>query len=83
MIDPTEDIRRQHLAQINADPGSREALEAKHGKVYDTQELANEFEVKGFQAPYVVVRHRSDGVLGSLSFQHQPRFYFDFEPHDK
>ena len=83
MSDPTEDIRRQHLAEINAASGSREALEAQHGKVYDTQELASEFEVLGFQAPYIVVRRRSDGVLGSMAFQHQPRFYFGFQPHDK
>jgi hypothetical protein len=83
MSDPTEDIRRQHLAEINADPGTRETLEAKHGKVYDTQELANEFELIGFQAPYVVVRRRSDGALGSMAFQHHPRFYFSFEPHEK
>jgi hypothetical protein len=83
MTDPTEAIRRQHLAEINTNPGSREALEAKHGKVYDTQELSELFEVVGFQAPYVVVRRRSDNVLGSMAFQHQPRYYFGFEPHNK
>lgn len=83
MTDPTEEIRRQHLAEINANPGSREALEAKHGQGYSTEELSEQFEVLGFQAPYVVVRRRSDGVLGALAFQHQPRFYFNFQPHDK
>jgi hypothetical protein len=29
----------------------------------------------------VVVRRRSDGVKGSLYFQHNPRFYYGFEPH--
>jgi hypothetical protein len=28
MTDPTEDIRKQMLAEINAQPGSREYLEA-------------------------------------------------------
>ncbi len=83
MTDPTEEIRRQHLAEINADPGSREALEAKHGHVYSTEELSELFEVVGFQAPYVVVRRRSDGVLGSMAFQHAPRYYFGFQPHSK
>ena len=32
-------------------------------------------------APLVVVRRKSDGVKGSLMFQHSPRFYFGFEPH--
>ena len=36
------------------------------------------FAVEGFLAPYVVVRRKSDGVRGTLTFQHSPRFYFDF-----
>lgn len=79
MPDPTETIRRQQLAEINADPGSREALEAKHGQVWNTEELRRDFEVLGFAAPLIVVRRRSDGVKGSLYFQHDPRFYFDFQ----
>jgi hypothetical protein len=79
MSDPTESIRRELLAEINAAPGSREALEAEHGKVWDTSQLGEDFEVIGFAAPVVVVRHRSDGVKGSLMFQHNPRFYFGFQ----
>lgn len=81
MTDPTETIRRRQLAEINTQPGSREALEAEHGQVWDTQELARDFQVEGFLAPYVVVRRKSDGQRGSLMFQHNPRFYFGFEPH--
>ena len=80
MFDPTETVRRAMLAEINAQPGSREALVAKHGQVWDTQQLAQDFEVSGFSAPLVVVRRRSDGVKGSLMFQHSPRFYFGFAP---
>lgn len=82
MTDPTETIRRERLVEINAVPGSREALEAKYGQVWDTGELAEEFEVIGFLAPVVVVRRRSDRVKGSLEFQHSPRFYFSFQPHE-
>jgi len=57
----TEDIRKQMLAEINAVPGSREYLEAKHGQVWDTQQLSDDFEVIGFAAPLVVVRRKSDG----------------------
>lgn len=78
MDDPTEPIRRVRLAEINTDPGSREALEAKYGQVWDTQELARDFEVIGFLAPYVVVRRKADGVKDSLEFQHHPRWYFNF-----
>jgi hypothetical protein len=81
MSDPTESIRRQQLAEINAQPGSREALEAQHGQVWDTQELGRDFTVEGFMAPYVAVSRKADGRRGSLMFQHSPRFYFGFQPH--
>jgi hypothetical protein len=80
MTDDTEPIRRLRLAEINAQPGSREALEAKYGRVWTTDELAQEFEVIGFLAPYVAVRRKSDGVKGSMEFMHNPRFYFNFAP---
>jgi len=78
MSDPTEGIRREMVAEINAEPGSREALEAEHGQVWDTSEMSAEFEAIGFMAPFIVVKRKSDGVKGSLTFQHSPRFYFDF-----
>jgi hypothetical protein len=78
MTDPTEAIRRERLAEINAEPGSREALEAQHGQVWDTQQLGQDFQVIGFLAPLVVVRRKADGVKGSLEFQHTPRYYFNF-----
>jgi hypothetical protein len=78
MSDQTETIRRRRLAQINVEPGSRESLEAEHGQVWDTSELGADFDVTGFMAPFVVVRRKSDGVKGSLEFQHSPRFYFNF-----
>lgn len=78
MPDETEGLRRQRLAEINAEPGSREALEATYGQVWDTQQLRDDFEVIGFMAPLVVVRRTADGVKGSLEFQHNPRLYFNF-----
>jgi hypothetical protein len=79
--DETESIRRLQLAEINAQPGSREALEAEHGQVWDTDELRRDFAVEGFLAPYVVVRRKVDGQRGSILFQASPRFYFGFEPY--
>ena len=79
MFDPTEQIRRELVADINAQPGSREFLEAKYGQVWDTQQLQEDFTVEGFLAPFVGVRRKSDGAKGSLMFQHNPRFYFNFE----
>jgi hypothetical protein len=78
MTDPTENTRRQMVAAINAEPGSRAALEAEHGQVWDTDELTRHFEVLGLMAPFVVVRRKADGVKGSLMFQHMPRLYFAF-----
>ena len=82
MNDPTETIRRERLVEINAVPGSREALEAKHGQVWDTDQMMEEFQVIGFMAPICVVMRRSDGVKGSVEFQHSPRYYFSFQPHE-
>ena len=81
MSDPTEAIRKELVVKINAEPGSREALEAQHGQVWDTNQLREDFDVLGFGAPLVVVRRKSDGQKGSLFFQHSPRFYFGFEAH--
>ncbi len=81
MTDPTESIRRQILTEINAAPGSREYLEHKHGQVWDTGQLQEDFEVLGFMAPLIAVRRKPDGVKGSLMFQGSPRFYFGFEAH--
>ena len=79
MTDPSERLRRARLAEINADPGDRAALAAQYGQVWDPQELAQEFDVLGFLAPFVVVRRKSDGQKGSLEFQHHPRYSFRFQ----
>lgn len=78
--DPTEEARRQRLAEINSEAGERAELEARYGQVWDTKELARDCIVIGFMAPLIVVQRKSDGVRGSLEFQHQPRFYFNFQP---
>jgi hypothetical protein len=79
--DPTEQSRRQRIREINCDPTPRESLEAKYGQAWDTKELCKDFDVEGFMAPYVVVRRKCDGHVGSMEFQHDPRFYFNFSPH--
>ena len=81
--DTTESIRREMVAEINHAPGSREALEATYGKVYDTTQLQEEFDVLGFMAPFVSVVRKSDWRKGSMMFQHNPRFYFDFTESSK
>jgi hypothetical protein len=58
----------------------RHDLEAAYGKVWDEEELAQEFKVTAIIALQAVVVRNADGQVGSLSFQNQPRFYFNFQP---
>ncbi|HWR13478.1 MAG TPA: hypothetical protein VN577_01520 [Terriglobales bacterium] len=74
-----EMARRERASELNRNPVSRSKLEARHGQVWTPEDLLRDFEVIGFAAPFVVVRQRSDGAVGSLEFQHHPRFYFNFE----
>lgn len=77
--DLAERLRMDRLRQINARPEERAELEARFGRVWDSRELERDFVPVGFLAPYVVARRKADGVLGSLEFQHQPRFYFNWK----
>ena len=56
MADQTETIRRELVAEINAAPGSREALEAEHGQVWDTDQMMEDFEAIGFGAPQTALK---------------------------
>ena len=58
----------------------RQALEAVYGKVWSEEEVAQVFRITAIIAPQVVVVRRSDGQVGTLTFQNDPRFYFDFNP---
>lgn len=79
MSDTTEGLRMGMQQDINSNSRTREQLEKEEGKVWDTQELSKDFDVLGFGAPFVVVRRKSDGVEGSLLFQHSPRFYWGWQ----
>lgn len=81
MSDPTEPARRAMTAAINSDPFTREHLESVYGEgnVFNTEELSKHFSVQGFAAPFVIVHRKSDGAVGTLTFQHEPRLYWDFQ----
>jgi hypothetical protein len=79
MSDLTEQIRKQRVAEINNEDNTRKSLEAKHGQVWSTGEMQQDFDAIGFMAPLIVVSRKSDGVKGSLEFCSSPRFYFNFE----
>lgn len=78
-VDPTEDVRRQLQSEINAAAAERSELENRYGRVWDTKQLGEDFEVIGFLAPFCTVKRRFDGKRGTVEFQHRPRFYFSFE----
>ncbi len=79
MIDPTEETRRALVTEINSQAAERATLEARYGLVWNTSELANDFEVLEFAAPFVIVKRKADNRVGSLMFQHHPRYYFSFQ----
>lgn len=82
--DPTEPARRAALAEMQAcGARTRENLEQEFGYVWDRRELIEEFEVIGFLAPLVAVQCRLDGRKGTLTFQHDPRLYYDFVETDE
>jgi hypothetical protein len=76
MTDPTAPVRRAMIA--SGQPAAD--LAADEGQRWTTDELRAEFEVIGFAAPFVIVRRRSDGLLGTLEFTASPRTYFGWEP---
>jgi hypothetical protein len=79
MTDKTEPYRRARVAELAAQQtDNRAELEARHGQVFSTMELREFYEVTGFMAPYVIVTERSTGKVGSMEFQHEPRYYFNF-----
>ena len=79
-IDTTEAMRKDWVSNLNAVEGSREYLEKQYHTVWDTSQLSTDFKVISFLAPLVMVRRKSDGIVGTLEFQHRPRYYFNFLP---
>lgn len=60
---------------------SRADLEAKYGvgNVWNTEEMREAFELHSFSAPFCSATRTADGAKGTLTFTHNPRFYFDFQ----
>ena len=83
-MDDTANIRKSLVQKINSEvetndkDAERKRLESNYGQVWNTEELSTTFEVLGFLAPFVVVRKKDTGEKGSLEFQHDPRFYFNY-----
>lgn len=80
MAGTTEKVRRMLVDEINVVPRERESLEKIYKEVWDTKELQETFEVRGFAAPFCIVTKKDTGEKGAVMFQHMPRFYFEFVP---
>lgn len=79
-----EQMRRALVVDINGNPAlNREMAEERHGQVWDTQQMQEDFKPLSFAAPFIIVIRKADNVAGSLVFQHSPRFYFNFTPDTK
>jgi hypothetical protein len=76
MSDDTQYERQRLLAQM---PEELQKRVQAGEEVWDTEALRRDFTVLGFQAPFVVVERKTDGVRGSLMFTHQPRWYFGWQ----
>lgn len=44
-----------------------------------TSDMLKEYEVLGFALGLCVVKRLSDGKMGTLEFDHAPRFYYNFQ----
>jgi hypothetical protein len=45
---------------------------------WNTAELQEDFDVLGFSYGMCIVKRKSDGVRGTLDFDHAPRVYYNF-----
>jgi hypothetical protein len=75
--DPAAGVRQRLAATVAAD------LAADTGPRWDTEQMTADFDVVGFLAPFVVVRRKSDQVLGTLMFTGTPRVYFGWQQDQK
>ena len=74
-----EALERMKLAHhLNDSPRERVELELQYGEVWDSDQLIRAFDVAAFRAPFAVVKKKGTEELGSLLFQHSPRYYFSF-----
>ena len=72
--DPTALLRR---AMLDNDE-DRKAWRYWDGEHWNNEALREDFEVIKFASPFVVVRRRRDGVIGTMKFINYQRTYFDF-----
>lgn len=55
-------------------------MDVKPEQTWTTTQLQEDYVVHAFLSPFVQVTRKSDGVRGTLMFDHAPRIYYGFEP---
>lgn len=70
---------RKRQPQTQPEPKTRHQLEAEHGQVWDTAQLAKDFVITAIIGNTVVVRRKADACVGTLRVQERPRLYYGFE----
>lgn len=73
-------MTRQKRDEHSVPPTTRLELEAMYGKVWDHDELVQEFEITAIVAPHAVIRRKLDGVVGTVEFQARSMYYHSFRP---
>ena len=73
-------MKRMVRSETSATTMGRDDLAIRHGRVWDTSELAREFIVTAIIDATLVVRSKDDGQVGRMSYQNQPRYYYGYEP---
>lgn len=53
-------------------------IDMNHDERMTTDEMLDKYEVLGFALGMCIVQRKSDGVKGTLDFDHAPRFYYNF-----
>ena len=59
---------------------ARALLEQTYARVWNEEELLNEFQIEHEDPPYVTVTRLDSGARGTLLCLEVPRFYFLFNP---
>jgi len=74
-------MRRKRRNAITAPPAkTRSELETLHGRVWGTAELARDYILTAICFPQVIVRRKTDNVVGTLRYQQgPPLLYYDFK----
>jgi len=76
-----DEHRRIAIKAINSNPRTKEDLlktAAKGEEVWNEETLKKEFEVTGVLPPYIGVKRKLDGKIGTMVFQYDPLYYWGF-----